>query len=179
MYFFQYFKAIWGSVEVSQQHFMMIYLTSSELAYRKEIIKKKHASDLLDNIVSFMNMRWVAKLTLWTPFKASTCLEDHPYAYQGGSYCCRHPFEDVDHNYGESCDGSRLSLESVCCLQHDYAGCDQPPCADFPWEDPEDGNFLKEIRHSPKILPKREACAHIVAREQACFKAILSFDPAG
>ena len=43
------------------------------------------------------------------------CPDDHPYAYLNGDYCCKEWHEDNIKQLGEGCDGSLISLSSVCC----------------------------------------------------------------
>ena len=73
----------------------------------------------------------------------SACPEAHPYACNSVNHCCRHPFENRDPSKGESCDGALITLKSGCCMRHEFELCETPPCGDFVWEDPEEGNYLR------------------------------------
>ena len=41
------------------------------------------------------------------------CPETHPFAYNGGDNCCASPFEDINDELGNDCDGSPISLGKI------------------------------------------------------------------
>ena len=51
------------------------------------------------------------------------CPEDHPNAYYLGEYCCKFSKEKVDAALGDTCDGSNISLQSLCCDADEYIQC--------------------------------------------------------
>ena len=52
-----------------------------------------------------------------------TCPSSHPFAYLGGSYCCKYNREKRYQPDGFFCDGSIISLDSKCCKFDVYTRC--------------------------------------------------------
>ena len=51
------------------------------------------------------------------------CPEDYPFAFKWGGYCCETPIEDKSSIHLEGCDGSELSMNSICCEQNNFLEC--------------------------------------------------------
>ena len=59
---------------------------------------------------------------------ANKCPSTHPFPYGNGNHCCATNKEKYDSGWGESCDGSELTLHSSCCDNDDHAPCPSKPC---------------------------------------------------
>ena len=57
---------------------------------------------------------------------SNECPSTHPWAYYNGDYCCKNDKEKVKSSYGDTCDGSKISLTSLCCLNDEYVECEHP-----------------------------------------------------
>ena len=51
------------------------------------------------------------------------CPDNFPFAFKWGKYCCATPFEDISSSHIEGCDGSGLSINSICCEKGNHQIC--------------------------------------------------------
>ena len=51
------------------------------------------------------------------------CPDTYPFAFKWGQYCCATPFEDISSLHVEGCDGSGLSINSICCEKGNHQIC--------------------------------------------------------
>ena len=51
------------------------------------------------------------------------CPHDYPFAFKWGKYCCGTPKEDISSIDLEGCDGSDLSMSSICCEKNNHQEC--------------------------------------------------------
>ena len=51
------------------------------------------------------------------------CPDNYPYAFMWGAYCCKNAVEDNANAKFGDCDGSTISLHSVCCKNSEYQKC--------------------------------------------------------
>ena len=51
------------------------------------------------------------------------CPSSHPFAYLNGDYCCKTNKEKVHRPSGSKCDGSSISIDSICCAGDDHVRC--------------------------------------------------------
>ena len=56
------------------------------------------------------------------------CPKSHPYAYYGGQYCCASDTEKTYAPQGAQCDGSKIQLDSLCCLNDQHTPCPGESC---------------------------------------------------
>ena len=64
-----------------------------------------------------------------TSKETSYCPDSYPFAYLNGDYCCQSGYEKNDPSKdGELCDGSKIQIDSKCCLGNQYNRCESPPC---------------------------------------------------
>ena len=62
--------------------------------------------------------------------KGGSCPESHPWAYLNGKYCCALWYEKPHvENHGAKCNGSKLRLDSSCCIYDDYIKCPFRTCS--------------------------------------------------
>ena len=61
---------------------------------------------------------------------SESCPSSHKYAYRNGEYCCRTNKEKNDSadGRGDLCDGSEIGIDSRCCENDDFAGCENGKC---------------------------------------------------
>merc|ERR1719454_320917 len=65
------------------------------------------------------------------PPKPKTCPPKHPYAYYNGHYCCAHNREKHYRPQGSRCDGSVISITSLCCKDDAHVPCKNKPCGNY------------------------------------------------
>merc|ERR1719494_1759880 len=63
------------------------------------------------------------KTPVCVPKPRNKCPNTHKYAYFDGRYCCKYNREKVYSPEGSSCDGSRISWKSTCCLNNAFTKC--------------------------------------------------------
>ena len=56
------------------------------------------------------------------------CPNSHPYPFHNGQYCCAADREKVYAPQGTRCDGSAISIDSLCCENDSYIGCPHGIC---------------------------------------------------
>lgn len=60
------------------------------------------------------------------------CPQSYPFAFKWGKYCCATEKEDTSTIKVDGCDGSKLSLSSICCDQNDHQECSHSEgCIDY------------------------------------------------
>lgn len=59
------------------------------------------------------------------------CPTGYPFPYHYGEYCCKNGFEKVNAPQGSGCDGSSISLSSVCCQDDAFVACPIHNCVNF------------------------------------------------
>lgn len=65
--------------------------------------------------------------------ETSYCPDSYPFAYLDGDYCCQSGYEKNDPaKDGDLCDGSKIQIDSKCCLGNKYYQCNSPPCESYP-----------------------------------------------
>ena len=65
--------------------------------------------------------------------ETSYCPDSYPFAYLDGDYCCQSGYEKNDPaKDGDLCDGSKIQIDSKCCLGNKYYRCNSPPCESYP-----------------------------------------------
>ena len=69
------------------------------------------------------------------PIQIVECYADYPYAFDGGSKCCKTDLEDscdgCSENNLEFCNGRKLTLESICCKDAASKSCRKDLCVDY------------------------------------------------
>ena len=56
------------------------------------------------------------------------CPASHPYAYNNGKHCCAYNREKHYRPQGHKCDGSKISISSLCCLNDKHVRCQYEKC---------------------------------------------------
>ena len=51
------------------------------------------------------------------------CSPAYPYAFMWGEYCCKTEWEGTSENNLDACDGSLISINSICCKDNQYDKC--------------------------------------------------------
>ena len=51
------------------------------------------------------------------------CPGAYPYAFLWGTYCCKNKNESTAIDPIKECDGSSISIDSVCCKNDEYVKC--------------------------------------------------------
>ena len=92
---------------------------------------------------------FICKTTVTILFSEGTCTEEYPFAYLNGQYCCETNQELVNGGTlnevaSGTCDGEEFSIESTCCMDHQYLKCPYTQCEDYTGKDYEKfGTVLK------------------------------------
>ena len=71
------------------------------------------------NLVSFSYLSRMLSFA----FTEVACPISHPFAYFGGSYCCKYNREKFYQPQGPLCDGSIIGLDSKCCRSDAHTKC--------------------------------------------------------
>merc|ERR1719266_3161114 len=59
------------------------------------------------------------------------CPSDYPFAYFNGNYCCKHGKEKIYAPQGSKCDGSSISITSMCCKDDEAMECPFNICSNY------------------------------------------------
>ena len=95
---------------------------------------------------------FICKTTVTILFSEGTCTEEYPFAYLNGQYCCETNQELVNGGTlnevaSGTCDGEEFSIESTCCMDHQYLKCPYTQCEDYTGKDYEKfGTVLKILQ---------------------------------
>ena len=95
---------------------------------------------------------FICKTTVTILFSEGTCTEEYPFAYLNGQYCCETNQELVNGGTlnevaSGTCDGEEFSIESTCCMDHQYLKCPYTQCEDYTGKDYEKfGTVLKMLQ---------------------------------
>ena len=68
-------------------------------------------------------MSYFTKYGLNYSFEGSKCPSLFPNAFMWGTYCCKNKNESIAENHFDECDGSPLSIDSICCQNDEYIKC--------------------------------------------------------
>ena len=64
-----------------------------------------------------------ARIKLRFLLVGTRCPDNYPYAFMWGAYCCKTRVEDDAKANLKECNGSPISLHSVCCENSEYQRC--------------------------------------------------------